>query len=569
MVRLLFAAVAAVVSVMLAAGPAWAQDEPDDDPSWWEDPLGSIGREISQAINRWFFETLREFLPTVLDAMAGTVLATPEVGSHPQVQTVWTSSLVLADALLVLFVVAGGYIIASRDTLQTSYELKEIAPRIVIAALATHLSLFLVTQLTRFTNALTGAIAADGMAEVVAVLETMVDEQAEANVLMLMLLAVLMVMAIIVIVTFIIRMVVLVALVAAAPLALLCHATPYTEQVAFLWWRALTGVFIIQVGQSLVVVVTVQVFLTDAGETFVGFPITGGGWLGVLVGVTMLWLLVKIPMWTREYLWMHSRRVFSKLIFAYMMLRTLGQAVAGSASGASRGGGGTGGGPRPGPGGGGGPGGGSPRQPNPSPRTNHRPNPRSGNRPNPRPNPRPRPGPGPRRGPSGPTPPPGPPRPGPTDPSAPPAPGSPPSPSRSDPTPAPGEPSGPDRQPGTPSPRPVPRREQPRPQRSPRPGPRPAPAPPGPPDRRPPDRRPPARPAPRRTPVGATGGPGSNGLGGVQQPVRLARNPAPAASRPPANGTPQRPAAATGPVTATRQPRPIPAPAPVRPVGRR
>lgn len=244
-VALLFVFAAAVASLLLVAGPAWAQDEPDDDPPFWEDPLGSIGREISQAINRWFFETLREFLPTVLDAMAGTVLATPEVGSNPQVQTVWTSSLVLADALLVLFVVAGGYIIASRDTLQTSYELKEIAPRIVIAALATHLSLFLVTQITRFTNALTEAIAADGMAEIVAVLDGMLDEQAEANVLMLMLLAVLLVMAIIVIVTFIIRMVVLVALVAAAPLALLCHATPYTEQVAFLWWRALTGVFII------------------------------------------------------------------------------------------------------------------------------------------------------------------------------------------------------------------------------------------------------------------------------------------------------------------------------------
>src|SRR5690606_7294179 len=117
----------------------------------WEDPLGSTARQLSQAINRWFFESLSSALPMVLEAMAGSVLATPEVATNPQVRAVWNSTLVVADTLLVLFVVAGGYIIASRETLQSSYELKEIAPRIVIGALAGHLSLFLVGQITRFT----------------------------------------------------------------------------------------------------------------------------------------------------------------------------------------------------------------------------------------------------------------------------------------------------------------------------------------------------------------------------------------------------------------------------------
>src|SRR5690606_32802582 len=122
---------------------------------------------------------------------------------------------------------------------------------IVIGALAGHLSLFLVGQVTRFTNALTGAIAADGMAEVAAVLETMLQEQAETNLLMLILLAVLLVMAIVVIVTFIIRMVVLVALIAAAPLALPGAGLPNTGQVAFWWGRAVAGVSKRQVGRRL------------------------------------------------------------------------------------------------------------------------------------------------------------------------------------------------------------------------------------------------------------------------------------------------------------------------------
>jgi len=59
----------------------------------------------------------------------------------------------------VLFVMAGGFIVASRETLQTSYGLKEIAPRVVVAGVAANVSLLVAGKAIEAVNALTAAIA--------------------------------------------------------------------------------------------------------------------------------------------------------------------------------------------------------------------------------------------------------------------------------------------------------------------------------------------------------------------------------------------------------------------------
>ena len=46
------------------------------------------------------------------------------------------------------------------------------------------------------------------------------------------------VMAVVVVITFLLRTAMLALLVGLAPLALTCHATPYTEGLAYTWWRA-------------------------------------------------------------------------------------------------------------------------------------------------------------------------------------------------------------------------------------------------------------------------------------------------------------------------------------------
>jgi len=79
----------------------------------------------------------------------------------------------------------------------------------------------------------------------------------------LLVLAVL-VMAVGVVMTFILRTVLMVLLLGCAPLALICHATPQTEGLAYVWWRALAVCLSIQVGQAIIVLATVRVLLTPA-----------------------------------------------------------------------------------------------------------------------------------------------------------------------------------------------------------------------------------------------------------------------------------------------------------------
>lgn len=419
-------------------GPPPPEPDPDTSPSCTdgEDPaLWDVGGQARQAITEFFCDFVEDTLNSVLETLGESVLATPDLTGNEAIRDVWTANLVIANAIYVLFIVAAGFVVASRETLQTSYGLKELIPRIVVAGLAANLSLLLVGQGIELANALTAGIAGQGVEPATAAEAlTTIWENASVgtNFLMSLLLIAIIVMAIIVLVTFIIRVAVLAVLITIAPLALLFHALPQTEQVAFTWWKAVAGCFAIQLGQTVVLVAAVRVFLTPVGSTVLGFPSSGSGWLGILVALAMMWLLVKIPMWVKQYMWIQSRGVFRKVIFAFFMLKTLSMAAAGRGGG--RGGRGgprpnnSGGQPRPGPRRNPGPAP-NPRnrpnprpRPNPGPRPNPRPQPNPRNRPNPGPRPNPRPNPGPRPGPRpGPTPGPTPgPRPGPRSGSTPP-----------------------------------------------------------------------------------------------------------------------------------------------------
>jgi hypothetical protein len=357
-------------------GPPPIPPDGADNPAPWD-----IGGQVRQGITDFFHNLVTSALNPVLETMGQTVLATPDLTGHEQIRTMWTANLVIADTVFVLFIVAGGFVIASRETLQTSYGLKELAPRIVVAGLASNLSLLLVEQMIEFANAVTAGIAGQGVdpATAARALAGIWENAAQGtNFLASLLMIAIVVMAIIVMITFIIRVAVLCVLLAVAPLALLFHALPHTEQLAFMWWKAVVGCFAIQLGQSVVLVAAVTVFLTPIGPTVLGFPASGSGWLGILVALAMMWLLVKIPMWVKDYLWLHSRGVLRKVIFALLMLKTVSMAAAGRSTGGGRGGRGR---PQPGP-----------AQPgHPGPRNRPGPGPRGGpgRGSNPRPGPRP------------------------------------------------------------------------------------------------------------------------------------------------------------------------------------
>ena len=105
----------------------------------------------------------RDALRPLLTLAGQTLLSSPQAGAIPAVHAMWATSLAIADSAYVLLVIIGGVIVMGHETLQTSYSAKDIAPRLVTGFLAANLSLVLISQATTIANALSAALAGDGV----------------------------------------------------------------------------------------------------------------------------------------------------------------------------------------------------------------------------------------------------------------------------------------------------------------------------------------------------------------------------------------------------------------------
>ena len=141
----------------------------------------------------------------------------------------WATSLAIADSAYVLLVLIGGVIVMGHETLQTSYSAKDIAPRLVTGFLAANLSLVLISRATTIANALSAALAGDGVTPATAtsaLLGTLTAPLPGGGILLVLLALAGAVLALVLAVVYVLRLMALVLLTAAAPLALaaLCAA---------------------------------------------------------------------------------------------------------------------------------------------------------------------------------------------------------------------------------------------------------------------------------------------------------------------------------------------------------
>ncbi|WP_194822592.1 hypothetical protein [Micromonospora sp. S-DT3-3-22] len=281
-------------------------------------------------------------LQPVMEALGASWLSTPDLTTNEHVKAIWTTSLVVANGITVLFIVAGGFLVTARETLQTSYGLKQVLPRIAVGVVLANCSLIIGQKAIELTNALTVAIAGntiDGPTAATAIRQVVDDALRGGGFLMALLAIAVIVMCLVLEFTFVLRLAALVILLGVAPAALICHASPLTEGVAHLWWRCTLACLGLQLGQATVVMASVKVFLTPAGPTVLGVPATGQGLLGVVVCLTMLWLLIKLPGWMRQFVLgplgqRNGRGLLGQLLHAFIMIKTLG-AAAGILGGAS------------------------------------------------------------------------------------------------------------------------------------------------------------------------------------------------------------------------------------------
>jgi hypothetical protein len=266
--------------------------------------LFDVAGHIRKAINDWFAGLVTAAFTPILDLLARTLLTTPQLTSDPGLHSLWLVNLGIADSLLVLLILAGGATVMGYETFQTRLAAKELAPRIVVAAVAANVSLPLLGLAISLADALARAVLAGTTSQqAVAGISKLILGSLTGNIFLTLVGAVVAVLAAMLLATWLLRLVLVVLLIIASPLALVCHALPATDGLAKLWWRATAGTLVVQVAQPLALVTALRVFLPGGGLSHLGLA-AGGGLVNLLVAGCLCWVMIRIPTWT-------SRQVFS------------------------------------------------------------------------------------------------------------------------------------------------------------------------------------------------------------------------------------------------------------------
>jgi hypothetical protein len=287
---LLSIAAAANAQPSPTSSPTPAPSAPSDEPP----PPWDVGGRIRYAITGWIADLLAAAVEPVFDALEQTIFSSPRVDQHPRIATLWRFSLVIADAALVIFVLAGSGIAMAGDEISSRVTLKEMLPRLLVAAATVNLSLFAIGYLISFSNSLAQGFlgAAVGPADISRDLVERLFSTVN-NPFMALVALLLVVLAVLVIVAYVVRVAALVILAAGGPLFLATHTLPQSEGWARAWWRSLLALLAAPVAQAMLLVATFRVFLTG---DLLGLP-GGNSLIDLLVIGCLLYLLYKIPFW--------------------------------------------------------------------------------------------------------------------------------------------------------------------------------------------------------------------------------------------------------------------------------
>jgi hypothetical protein len=295
---------------------------------------------VAGAVDSWFTSLVTSAVSPLFALIGRTLLTTPQAGQFATIHSLWTGSLAVADAGYVLLVLAGGIIVMGHQSVQTSWAVKDIAPRLVVGFLAANLSLPLASRAIALADGLSAAIAGQGLdpAQAGAMLRSLTLRVLSSGGMFFVLLALFAVALVLVLaVVFVARLMLTVLLIAVAPLALACHALPQTEGIARWWWRAFAGLLLIQSAQALVLVAAARVFLTEQWVSLTAPPGSVSGFDAIQL-LCVLYILARIPFWIgrRTMTAGGSRRgplsSAARFAFAAVVLRRVGPVLSGRAS---------------------------------------------------------------------------------------------------------------------------------------------------------------------------------------------------------------------------------------------
>jgi hypothetical protein len=274
----------------------------------------SLTCRARKAIDDWFRSLAKSAINPVIGALGNTVLSSPRVDQTDRVKELWSFSALITNISYVLLVLMGGILLMSHGSVQTSYTVKDIAPRLVVGFVASNVSLLLIGKAIELANGLSGALMGQGVP---------VDEAAERikqliggiilasltgrGPLILTIVALIgITLALVLMLIYLIRIMLLTLLTAAAPLALACHALPQTNGLARLWWRAFTAVLAIQVAQALVLITTLRIFFDPSRSVLFAGANPIKSFLDLLLLICLLYILIRIPSWISRMVFQHG-----------------------------------------------------------------------------------------------------------------------------------------------------------------------------------------------------------------------------------------------------------------------
>ncbi|MCP2290792.1 hypothetical protein APR08_003720 [Nocardia amikacinitolerans] len=289
---------------------------------------------VENAIDGFFQRIVESALNPLLELLSETLLTTPEPGQIPEIGALWNQSWHIVTALYVLVVMAAGVLLMARETVQTQYSIRELAPRLVVGFVTGGLSMMIATAAIGFANALAGAVAGDGVdsaSAADALAELAVTSQSHGFFLLLHL--ALVVMLLVLLISYVIRVSITIVLIVAAPLALMCHALPGIDGVARWWWRSFAACLAIQVVQSLILVTVLRVLLAPGGWHVFGPD--ANEIADLTVALALMFVLIKTPFWLLSVLEIGQGRSFvGSIARGFLAYKTLGLLKGATASSA-------------------------------------------------------------------------------------------------------------------------------------------------------------------------------------------------------------------------------------------
>ncbi|MFG1747567.1 MULTISPECIES: conjugal transfer protein TrbL family protein [Micromonospora] len=263
---------------------------------------------------RWLAERVIDLLGGLLAFLTSSIFVSPDVTGLPQVQSIAGKSALVVDACFILAIVAAGAAVMLGDTVETRYTVKQLVPRLVVGLVLSAFAVPLTGVLIEVANALTTSLAGvdapttEAVTFVKARLASAVGDPS-SGLLMLIIGLLIVVLMFLLVGGWLTRIAVLVVLAGVAPVALACHATPWTEGVAQLWWRSVLSCLATPTLQAVTFSAGVNLVIDPRGNLPVLLGLPGSDTLNLLLVVVVLWMTVKVPSLVRRFSGQQGRSV--------------------------------------------------------------------------------------------------------------------------------------------------------------------------------------------------------------------------------------------------------------------